>query len=416
MAENHSIRMLLAVTSPLSLLMISGQPNFFREHGFEVTVASGRGPFLTDLAKEDVQVLELPWERGISPVADLRSFWRFFRWLRRTRPQIISVGTPKAGLIGAVAGMLARVPCRVYVLHGLRYETFTGLRRALLFAADWIACRCCHRVHCVSDSVRDIAIAAGITDPQHSAVIGDGSSNGIDAARYEPTEALLERAAAARRSLDIPDGAPVLGFVGRLAGDKGIHELLAAFQRLLGAVPALRLLILGDPDPVDPLDDSDLRLLREHPNIVCTGFVADTETYYRIMDIFILPTYREGFPSTVLEAQASSKPVVTTTATGAVDSIVNNVTGVLVPPRDAEALRAAIERLLLDPATAIRMGVAGRDRVLRHFQRHQVWDWFLNEYWALLAARGLPLPPQGEGVAAATGEKVPISSAGEVAR
>jgi glycosyltransferase involved in cell wall biosynthesis len=411
MSQNRPIRLLLAVTSPLSLLMIAGQPAFFHQHGIATSVASGDGPMLAEFAaREGIEVLELPWQRGIAPLSDLVALWRLWRWLRRVRPSIISSGTPKAGLIGSLAGILARVPCRIYVLHGLRYETFAGLRRAVLFAADWISCRCCHRVHCVSDSVRDVAIAAGITSPQQSVVIADGTSNGIDVSRFEPTPALLAQAAAVRRDLAIPEDAPILGFVGRLAGDKGIHELLHAFQKLVAAVPNLRLLMLGDPDPVDPLDESDLRLLREHPNIVCTGFVADTETYYRMMDIFVLPTHREGFPSTVLEAQASGKPVVTTTATGAIDSIVHEVTGILVPPRNAEALRAALERLLLDRASATRMGSAGRERVLRFFQREQVWRWFVNEYRALLAARGLALPSaQGSG-AADEGERVPLSS------
>ncbi|HVP43777.1 MAG TPA: glycosyltransferase family 4 protein [Terriglobales bacterium] len=407
MAETRPLRLLIAVTSPLSLLMLAGQPAFLRRHGFEVTVAAGSGRPLADLAEsEDVRVLELPWERGISPLGDLLSLGRLFWWLRRNRPLIVNAGTPKAGLIAALAGVLARVPCRVYVLHGLRYETFTGMRRALLFASDWIACRCCHRVYCVSDSVRHSALAAGLTRSQQSTVIAHGSCNGIDADRYEPTAGLAARSAAARRSLDIPANAPVLGFVGRLARDKGIHELLLAFERLKARVPDLRLLVLGDPDPVDPLEESELRILRERQDIVCTGFVDDPETYYGIMDVFVLPTYREGFPTTVLEAQAAGKPVVTTTATGAVDSIVDGVTGILVPPRDVEALCGAIERLLLDPVTATRMGTAGRERVLRYFQRQQVWNWLLHAYRDLLSTRGLPVPETASPVSGAAREVV----------
>ena len=407
MAGHRPISILFGVTSPLSLLMISGQTRYFKQHGLEVIVACGEGERLDDFqTAEEVEVVRLPWKRGLSPWADLASLWRLLRFMRRKRPLVSSVGTPKAGLIGSIAGLLARVPCRIYVLHGLRYETFTGIRRAILYAADWIACRCCHRVHCVSDSVRDIAIAAGLTNPEQSMVIGDGSSNGVDITRFAPSAAREDQSLSVRRSLRIADDAPVLGFVGRLARDKGIGELLRAFRGLLQTMPQLHLLMVGLRDPVDPLDPADLDLLREHRNVICTGVVSDPETYYRIMDIFVLPTYREGFPSTVLEAQASGKPVITTTATGAVDSIVDGTTGILVPPRDVEALRGALERLLKDPATARRMGAAGRERVLRFFQQEQVWRWFLNEYREQLAARGFSLPADPAAETASVADEV----------
>jgi glycosyltransferase involved in cell wall biosynthesis len=281
------------------------------------------------------------------------------------------------------------VPCRLHTLRGLRSDTASGWKRRVLLLAERISCRTAHRVLCNSESLRRRAIAFGLTDAKHSLVLGYGSSNGVDAARFASTPESLRRAAELRPYLEIPADVPVIGFVGRLTRDKGIPELVQAFDLLRACRPELRLLLVGDREQGDPLPADTNARLDSDPQIICTGAVPDAAPYYQLMTLFCLPTHREGFPNCVLEAHAAGLAVVTTTATGAIDSVEDGVTGLLVRPGDPAALAAALERLLREPATASRMGAAGRERVARDFRPESIWDALLALYRDLLRERGI---------------------------
>jgi len=388
-----TIRIVHAVTSPLTLILMRGQLAYLRRSGFEVSVISSPREAhwsLEQIAQqEQVQAVPVPMERGISPVQDLAAAWRLYRTLRRLRPDVVNAGTPKAGLLVGLAAWLARVPVRVHTLRGLRSETSSGMKGAMLHLAELIACRTAHRVICNSPSLRDRAIALGLTDPRRSLVMGKGSSNGVEIARFQTNDGLVRRAAELRAYLDLPAGAPVIGFVGRLAHDKGIAELIGAFDLLRAKCQELRLLLLGAKEAGDPLPAKVHERLDRDPQIVCTGAVPDAAPYYQLMTVYALPTYREGFPNSVLEAQAAGLPVVTTRATGAVDSILDGVTGILVPPGDPKALADALQRLLEDPELAARMGRAGRERVVRDFRPEAIWEALGTLYRDLLRERGV---------------------------
>src|SRR5260221_10800481 len=218
------------------------------------------------------------------------------------------------GLLGGIAAGLARVPCRVYTLRGLRWETASGPKRALLKLTEWIACRCAHRVICVSSSVREKLLAAHASLRQRTVVFGAGSSNGVDTRRFAPRSQNQTNAATLRAQLKIPPDALVIGFVGRLTRDKGVCELYEAHTRLRRQFPLLRLLLVGDFEAGDPLPTEVHRSIDSDSSVIRPGFVIDIADYYRVMDVFSLPTYREGFPTVALEAQAAGVPVVTSTA------------------------------------------------------------------------------------------------------
>jgi len=210
--------------------------------------------------------------------------------------------------------------------------------------------------------------------------------------------------------LGIPSDAPVIGYVGRFVRDKGVTELIEAFSELRSEFPELRLLMLGRPEAADPLPAATLQRMAGDPNVVCPGFVSNLAEYYQAMEVLALPTYREGFPSVVLEAQAAARPVVTTLATGAIDSVVDGVTGLLVPVRDAKALAVALGTVLRDRDYGARLGRAGRDRVLSKFRHEIVWASLLSEYQQLLVAKRVPLPQaagdhNGFGAAATKGRQ-----------
>jgi O-antigen/teichoic acid export membrane protein/glycosyltransferase involved in cell wall biosynthesis len=400
---------LYVLTSSLSLGFLRGQLGFLHRLGFDVKVVSSPGERLyADAQEEGAQAIAIGIEREIAPFRDLVSLWQLWRVMRRLRPVITDVGTPKAGFLGGIAAWLTSVPCRIYTLHGLRCETTSGLKRQILLFTERVACLCAHRVLCVSESLRQKAVAMGIVNAGKARVLGSGSNNGIDAARFTPTAELLHAAAELRKRLGIPSDAPVVGFAGRLTQDKGIPELLGAYLQLRASFPKLRLLLLGDFEEGDPVPAEMRRRISEDPQIISPGFVQEIAPFYHLMDVIALPSHREGLACVLLEANAAGKPVVATRATGTVDAVVDGVTGILVPLGNAKALALALKRLLQDRELAETMGRAGRARVLREFRQDLVWAALTREYTLLLRQNGLHVPcTSSENTAPA-----PLSTAG----
>jgi glycosyltransferase involved in cell wall biosynthesis len=276
------------------------------------------------------------------------------------------------------------VPVRVYVLRGLRLETMPGFKRALLLGAERIAAACAQQVVCNSRSLRAMALALRVAPARKLHLIGNGSSHGVDIDRFSPGPDVL------RQELEIDCGEPVVGFVGRLTRDKGIPELIEAFDDILRAVPRARLLLVGWFDRSDDaLDESLRQTILAHPRIIYTGFVDDTAPYYRAMDVMVLPTWREGFPNVVLEAAATGLPVVTTFSTGSRDAVLPEVTGHLVPAGYPQAIAEAVIRLLLHPEDRFRMGRAARAWVIERFVNGRVLGLTVSFYRTLLASRGV---------------------------
>lgn len=382
-----------AVTAPISLVLLRGQMEYLKLVGFRVAaLCSPNGQVEMARTPGSIPILTVAMEREVSPLRDLISLIRVCRLLRRVRPTICNAGTPKAGLLVTVAGWLTRVPCRIYTLRGLRLETATGLKRKILSLTERITCACANRVICVSPSLRKRALELKLVGAEKAVVLGSGSSNGVDLSRFMPTPEKLLVAVGIRQQHGIKPTVPVIGYIGRLTRDKGISELLAAFQIVRERFPDVVLMLIGDYEAGDPVSQETRQAIANSQEIVQVKFVPDAAPYYLVMDVLALPTYREGFPNTVLEAQAAERPVVTTDATGAIDSIVPNVTGLIVPTADAKALADALTALLSDPGRAREMGTAGRERVCRQFGQEQVWKSLVDLYCELLRERRLPVP------------------------
>ncbi len=381
---NIENRVVIGVTAEVSLRLLLSKPSLLRSNGFRPAFVASPGRMAEEFAQQyEADFMPVPMEREIAPARDVLSLVRLCRIFRGTKPALIDFGTPKAGLLGMVAGWLTRVPCRVYTLRGLRLETAQGPKRRILMATERVACKCAHRVICISPSLRQRAIELGLTNPQETIVLGKGS-RGLEAERFSPTVENLARAEEARRELGLPKGVPVIGFVGRFTKDKGISELMDAYDVLRSRYPELRLLLVGDFEEGDPVPQGVRERIEKDANVVRPGFVADTSPYYHLMDLLALPTYREGFPGVPLEAQAAGKPVVTTSATGAVDSVLDGKTGLVVPVGDAAALARAMGSLLEDRAKRDEMGRAGQEWVRREFDGNKVREALVREYKELI--------------------------------
>jgi len=385
-------RLVIAVNSAIAVGFLQGQLEFFQDRGLDVTVlCPERRKDEWEVARpHEVPIIEVPMEREIAPIQDLVSFWRLWRIMRVLRPTLTNVGTPKAGLLGGLSAWLNRVPCRFYTLHGLRFETTKGLRRKLLIYAERLACRLAHRVVCVSQSVREKAIASGLTNQERTVVFGAGSCNGVDASRFAATPEMMRRAADLRRQLGIPVPAPVVLFVGRLTCDKGIPELMKAFLHLSSQFPELRLLLVGCFEDGDPLPVETRKSLETHSRVIFAGAARDTAPYYAMADVLVLPSHREGLPTVVLEAQAAGKPVVGASATGIVDLVTEGETGLLFPVGDVTALAKALAKLISDKGLATKLGLAGQEQVQRDFRQEQIWQALHREYLEVLQWKESP--------------------------
>ena len=379
-----------AVTVPITAWSaLRGQLDFLRRQGNCVTLASSPGDDLDSMAShEQIEVKAIPTEREISLFHDLVSFWHYWRYWSTLRPHITNVGTPKAGLVAGLASWLARVPIRVYTLLGLRLETTSGLKRVVLTAVERVACAAAHCVVCVSPSLRDEAIRLKLCDPRKLIVLGSGSANGIESATYSnrPSEIELQRL---RSKLNLPSDVPVIGFVGRFTKDKGVSELVKAFERLRLEFSGLRLLLVGVFEEGDPVPNETRIFIKQNADIIVTGYVPETVPYYHLMSVFALPTYREGFPGVLLEAAAAGLPIVTTNATGARDAVLHERTGLIVNVADVLALTDGLKRILSNAQLAKNYGLSGQEWVKTEFAPIRVWENIERLYSELALQHGI---------------------------
>jgi glycosyltransferase involved in cell wall biosynthesis len=382
-------RVLHVVTVPMTLQFMAGQAAFMGQRNISLSFVSSAGPEQGAFAQQEkVSVHSVEMSRRITPSRDLVSLLRLLRLLLRTRPEIVHAHTPKAGLVAMVAATLARVPVRIYQLHGLTYETATGMKRRVQVAAEWLACSLATRVLSVSDSVRSRVTADGVCEEEKVAVIAAGSIGGIDAElAFNPARQPGARGRI-RESLGIGSDVPVIGFVGRLTRDKGIETLWQAWLQLRDQLPAAHLVLIGSTDFArrdQSVSDAVMAGLAGDPRVHAVGAIAHDELprFYAAMDVLCLPTYREGFPVTILEGAAMALPCVASRVTGCVDAVVAGETGQLVAPGDAASLSAALMTYVNDAPLRSSHGLAARARVKAQFSPERVWDALQREYASL---------------------------------
>ena len=354
--------------------VFAGQLAHIGQRGFKTFLITSPDAQLSDFAEaEGVEVLALPMTRGLLGTGDLRSVMTAARGLWTLRPDVICFSTPKAAFLLGLASFVSRVPVRVYLMAGLRLEGERpgSLRYHVLHFVEYVTCRCAHVVLMPSESLRTRALSTGVVRPDKATMLGRGSVNGVDLERFRPATAEVRRAARADYLID--SRATVFGFVGRVVADKGISTLIEAFDTLPESLPAV-LLMVGDLEEGHGLPPAVVERIRNDSRIRLTGFVDDTTEWYRLMDVLVLPSRREGLPTVALEAAACGIPVITTDATGCRDAVEDQVTGLVVPAGDQLRLAVAMERLAICGVDREHMGLAGRRWVEQHFDSHVVWS------------------------------------------
>ncbi|WP_183957348.1 glycosyltransferase family 4 protein [Staphylococcus hominis] len=354
------------VTVSKSIPLMKGQIEYLRDKGLDVHVVSSEGPEQNRYSSDITHVVNM--EREISLKNDLKSLMNMIRLFKKEKPHIINSGTPKAGLIGTLAAFITRRPVRIYTVRGLRLETVTGLKYKILYAMEKLAMLCATDIIAVSESLKSKIIELKLAKSNKIKVLGYGSSNGVDIEKFSKQFNSIP--------FDIKEaisGYFVIGFVGRIVKDKGIKEVVEMFKILQHRNLKVKLLMLGNPEKDDSISNDDYQYLLNHEDIVLVGQVPDPVHYFNHMDVLVSPTYREGFANVSLEAQAVEVPVITTRATGAIDTIEDNHTGFLVNIGESVALADKVEYLIKHPSVKIEMGKNGRRRVEEKFSNEIIW-------------------------------------------
>ncbi|MEB3295666.1 MAG: glycosyltransferase family 4 protein [Synechococcales bacterium] len=387
---SQPIKLLYITTIPGTLYFHLGQIGYMRQQGFEIHALSSPGALPEQLTGDNAIALhQVNMPRRITPWQDLIAIVQLWRCIRAIKPDLVHASTPKGGLLGTIAAALAGVPARLYQMRGLPMMTATGWKYGLLWLSEWVACHLAHRVLCVSHSLRGVAIAKHLVPADQITVLLGGSSNGVDALkRFNPSRFSPSTRQTIRQQYGIPEDAIVMGYVGRVVQDKGIRELVQAWQILRDRYPNLHLLMVGGFEPQDPISEEVNAALHQDDRIHLTDEVQDTAPFYTAMDLLTLPTYREGFPNVLLEAASMQLPIVATAIPGCIDAVKEQVTGTLVPTQDGEALAQALQQYLESPQLRLQHGQAGRDRILQEFNQEALWKALHQEYQHLLAQQG----------------------------
>ena len=315
-----------------------------------------------------VQLEPVAIQRRIAPFRDLLTLYRLIRAFRRGRYSGVYSVAPKAGLLAMLAAWIARVPLRCHVFQGEVWNARRGPMRWLLRSADRITAAVATDILVVSESERQFLVREGVIDPGKALVLGKGSISGVDPARFRPD-------ADARRDVrlahDIPEGATVISYLGRFSRDKGLFELASAFTRISSRHPDTYMFLIGpDEDKLVPRLIEILEPVQHRVRFV--GFTRAPERYLAASDILALPSLREGFPMVLIEAAAVGIPAVASSIYGISDAMIDGVTGLMHPPRDAAATEKALEQLIEDPELRRKLGEAGRARALSEFEAANV--------------------------------------------
>lgn len=337
--------------------------------GFDLTLVSSPESELDEIASDiGANKHSIFMERAPSPIADLCSLFRLWRFLKREKFDIVHSTTPKGGLLSAIASTMARVPVRLHTFTGQPWVELAGWRRGIPRACDQITALLATKVYADSASQKKFLINEGVVQAEKIEVIGPGSISGVDLHRFSFKKWGGDRRTQTRSEAGIPTEALVIVFVGRVTRDKGIVELVTAFSQLAKGNPRLHLMLVGPLEPErDPLPPKVLETIKNHPHIHAVGFTPAPEKFLGAADIFCLPSYREGFGSVVIEAAALGLPAVVTRIIGLVDAVEEDVTARMVPPKDVAALAKALKELAESHDLRASLGAAGRRRVAKYF-------------------------------------------------
>ena len=366
-------KLIVGITAPGSVILLEGQLKYFTDLGYETYLLAPEDQKTIEFCQtEGCQLLPVQIKREISLLADLSSLWQIINHLRKIKPNIINVGTPKMGLLGSLASSFLGVRKRIYTCRGFRFETEKGFKRKLLIALEKLISRITHKIICISPSVTELGLKYRIFKKEKITVINKGSSNGVNLGKFSQESVDLDDVNAIVKEFDF-SGKFVFGFVGRLVFDKGIRELLIAFSQLCEEHNDLSLLLVGSDRYSSPEECEFIEDYKNNSKIHFTGSTSNVPAYMMAIDTFVLPTYREGFGIVLIEAAAMGLPIIATKSTGACDAVKDNYNGILVLPKSIEKLYKTMKSLYEDKELRKKLGTNGIEWA-KNFDSEIIWE------------------------------------------
>lgn len=352
--------------------------------GYEVVAVSSPGDALDEIStREGVRIYAVPMERHISPLKDLVSLCRLIRVFYKERPDMVHSITPKAGLLSMIAAWICRVPVRLHTFTGLVFPTSSGLKQKILIFTDRLTCACATHIVPEGEGVKNDLIGYKITKKPLK-VLGYGNIKGIDLERFNPELSEIKIAAENIRK----DNVFTFIFIGRLVGDKGINELIAAFKHLNLDHPNTRLLLVGPKEQdLDPIETETIQEVEQNRAIEAVGGQKDVRPWLLASDAFVFPSYREGFPNVVIEAGAMGLPSIVTDINGSREIIIEGENGVIISSKDSEALYKAMKSFIEQPEKVIRLRENARSLVASRFEQGYVRQCLKDYYKEILPQR-----------------------------
>lgn len=372
-------------TIPQSLQgLLKGQLRFLNNY-FEVVGVSSEGDAVADIiANEGVRVETVNMERRISLFKDVRSVFKMYQVLRQEKPLIIHSITPKAGLVSMLAGKLAGVPIRIHTFTGLIFPYRKGLLQKILILMDRLICYCATNIYPEGEGVKKDLQKFRITSKPLE-VIGNGNVNGIDVKYFNPSLFTDIELSDLKKSLGISSSDFIYIFIGRIVRDKGVSELITSFRNINLKYPNTKLLMLGNFERnLDPIPPDIEYEIDSNSSIFYLGHQSDIRPYLLMSDIFVLPTYREGFPNVVIQAGAMGLASIVTDISGCNEIIKNEENGLIIPPRDSDSLERAMIDLYLDKEKQQRLAKVARGMIVERYEQSFVWEKLLSEYKCLI--------------------------------
>lgn len=386
MIKHSSIDTVFRITTvPLSLdKLLEGQLKFMSSH-YKVHAISSDQNYLDQIAiREGVDSHCIKLTRKITPFQDLWCIIKLLVLLKKHKPHIVHTHTPKAGMVGMLAAWLARVPNRLHTVAGMPLMESTGSKRKVLLLVERITYACAHKVYPNSRGLYSFIKNEKLAPSTKLKVLGNGSSNGIDTTYFSKEHFRREELDDLKDKMGISSKDFVLTFVGRVVKDKGINELVEAFVQLAETNKDLKLLIVGPfEQELNPIAFQTLNYIKQHPQIIHTGFQKDVRPFLAITDLFVFPSYREGFPNVVMQAGAMGVPCVVSDINGCNEIIIHKENGWIIPVKSKEAIVNAVNKIYDDRELLSHMRLQAREYIVSRYERKYFWELLLKEYHSL---------------------------------
>ena len=364
-------------------ILLKGQLDYLNQK-YDIISVSGNDQHLVNVAnREKVQTVAINIQRQISPLKDFVSLIKLYLLFRKEKPTIVHSITPKAGLLSMIAAYFAGVPIRIHQFTGLVFPTRTGFMQQLLIFLDKVLCRFATNIYPEGQGVKNDLTNYKITNKPLK-IFANGNVNGVDCDYFDPELFSENDNKILKQQLKISPEDYVFIFVGRLVRDKGINELIKAFEELKKEIQNVKLLLVGDfEQQLDPLFPETIEKIKTNQSIIAVGFQDEVRPYFAVANALVFPSYREGFPNVVLQASAMNLPCVVTNINGCNEIITDTINGLIVPTKNYKALQIAMKTLANDADLTNNLRLKSRINIINKFDRKKVWDAVLAEYKVL---------------------------------